>query len=101
MNKIDRLIARAVLFFFTLCLAVIVRGQFSLGGFGNFGGFSLDAPLTSARDPRQNPGPVVFPPSPPDNGETSGVVVGASGFGFVPPSVPRFRSFYGFTDLLM
>lgn len=31
-------------------------------------------------------GPVVFPPSPPDAiEESSGVVVGASGFGFVPP----------------
>lgn len=32
-------------------------------------------------------GPVVFPQSPPDAPEeSSGVVVGASGFGFVPPS---------------
>ncbi|KAH8292345.1 hypothetical protein KR054_008604 [Drosophila jambulina] len=31
-------------------------------------------------------GPVVFPPSPPDAvDESSGVVVGASGYGFVPP----------------
>lgn len=31
-------------------------------------------------------GPVLFPPSPPgDPSDTSGVVVGASGFGFVPP----------------
>lgn len=31
-------------------------------------------------------GPVVFPPSPPDAvDETSGVIVGASGYGFVPP----------------
>lgn len=31
-------------------------------------------------------GPVVFPPSPPgDPSQTSGVVVGASGYGFVPP----------------
>lgn len=32
-------------------------------------------------------GPVVFPQSPPDAPEeSSGVVVGASGFGFVPPN---------------
>ena len=31
-------------------------------------------------------GPVVFPPSPPDAiDESSGVIVGASGYGFVPP----------------
>lgn len=31
-------------------------------------------------------GPVVFPPSPPDAiEESSGVVIGGSGFGFVPP----------------
>ncbi|XP_045469061.1 uncharacterized protein LOC123676847 isoform X2 [Harmonia axyridis] len=75
---------KVVILFFVICLSAIVRGQFS--NFGQFGGFALDSALTSVRDPRQNPGPVVFPPSPPDNGETSGVVVGASGFGFVPPS---------------
>ncbi|XP_044741629.1 uncharacterized protein LOC123302650 [Chrysoperla carnea] len=37
------------------------------------------------RDPRQNRGPVVFPPAPPSSDETSGVIVGASGYGFVPP----------------
>lgn len=85
-------------FVVALCIAsfvVVVNGQFGFGGgFESFGGFSgfgggLDAPLTAARDPRQNPGPVVFPPAPPDNGETSGVIVGASGYGFVPPNGPR------------
>lgn len=33
-------------------------------------------------------GPVLFPPAPADSGMTSGVVVGASGFGFVPPNNP-------------
>ncbi|KAI5639868.1 hypothetical protein NE865_07597 [Phthorimaea operculella] len=52
----------------------------------------------AARDPR---GPVVFPPSPPgDPSQTSGVVVGASGYGFVPPSsqgpaLPRYF-YHGF-----
>ena len=32
-------------------------------------------------------GPVLFPPGPEsDSSETSGVIVGASGFGFVPPN---------------
>lgn len=35
------------------------------------------------------PGPVVFPPPPTDGPmESSGVVVGASGYGFVPPNTP-------------
>ncbi|XP_022919936.1 uncharacterized protein [Onthophagus taurus] len=53
----------------------------------------LDSSYRSARDPRQDRGPVVFPQAPSDNGETSGVVVGASGYGFVPPS-SNYRSFY-------
>uniref|UniRef100_A0A146KMK4 Uncharacterized protein n=2 Tax=Lygus hesperus TaxID=30085 RepID=A0A146KMK4_LYGHE len=36
------------------------------------------------RDPRQNRGPVTFPVTSPGS-ETSGVRVGASGYGFVPP----------------
>ncbi|XP_076252325.1 uncharacterized protein LOC143191291 isoform X2 [Rhynchophorus ferrugineus] len=78
--------------FVTLCIACLValaRAQFGFGFNALRAGFGLDSPLTSARDPRQNPGPVVFPPAPPDNGETSGVVVGASGYGFVPPNSPR------------
>ena len=32
-------------------------------------------------------GPVLFPPGPPPNNEdSSGVIVGASGYGFVPPN---------------
>lgn len=70
-------------------ILALVRSQ-RFGGFDffpayQFGG-GLDAPSQSVRDPRANTGPVVFPPAPPDNGETSGVVVGASGYGFVPPS---------------
>ncbi|XP_011313032.1 uncharacterized protein [Fopius arisanus] len=39
------------------------------------------------RDPRSNRGPVLFPVGPPGNpADTSGVIVGASGFGFVPPN---------------
>lgn len=67
----------------------VVRAQYGFGdGFNFYRGFGggLDAPLQPLRDPRENRGPVVFPPAPPDNGETSGVVVGASGYGFVPPN---------------
>ncbi|XP_008549471.1 uncharacterized protein LOC103572596 isoform X1 [Microplitis demolitor] len=43
--------------------------------------------VTPMRDPRSNTGPVVFPPGPPSERiESSGVIVGASGFGFVPPN---------------
>ncbi|KAG5870583.1 hypothetical protein JTB14_002291 [Gonioctena quinquepunctata] len=81
---------KAVVLAFIAYLATVVRAQYGFGGFGHFSGFGggLDAPLQATRDPRQNPGPVVFPPAPPDSGETSGVVVGASGYGFVPPQSP-------------
>ncbi|EDV92735.1 GH18664 [Drosophila grimshawi] len=75
-----------------LCLAFAAGQQYFLGQFPSRSRFAFD-PLALAqpsapqvRDPRQNRGPVVFPPSPPDAiEESSGVVVGASGFGFVPP----------------
>ncbi|XP_059046465.1 uncharacterized protein LOC131842048 [Achroia grisella] len=65
-----------------------------LTSFGSPNFNSLSA--AGARDPRANTGPVVFPPSPPgDPSQTSGVVVGASGYGFVPPgsqgrALPRY-----------
>ncbi|XP_014475525.1 PREDICTED: uncharacterized protein LOC106744901 [Dinoponera quadriceps] len=47
------------------------------------------------RDPRSNRGPVLFPPGPPPNSaDTSGVIVGASGYGFVPPSAGYITYFY-------
>ncbi|XP_068155638.1 uncharacterized protein [Drosophila tropicalis] len=75
-----------------LCLAFAAGQQYFLGQFPSRSRFAYD-PLALAqpsasqvRDPRQNRGPVVFPPSPPDAiEESSGVVVGASGYGFVPP----------------
>ncbi|XP_015511723.1 uncharacterized protein Wat [Neodiprion pinetum] len=43
------------------------------------------------RDPRSNRGPVVFPAGPPSpSDETSGVIVGASGYGFVPPGNQKY-----------
>ncbi|KAF7282909.1 hypothetical protein GWI33_001811 [Rhynchophorus ferrugineus] len=47
--------------FVTLCIACLValaRAQFGFGFNALRAGFGLDSPLTSARDPRQNPGPV-------------------------------------------
>ncbi|XP_022815141.1 uncharacterized protein LOC111348639 [Spodoptera litura] len=83
------------------CIAV-TSAQFShfdvdFSDFGtSFGGPTYNNFAAAARDPRANPGPVLFPPSPSgDPSQTSGVVVGASGYGFVPPgsqgpAIPRF-----------
>ncbi|KAB0802178.1 hypothetical protein PPYR_04364 [Photinus pyralis] len=70
----------------SLCLFLTLGKSQSFGGYGFHQAFAggLDASL-GLRDPRQNTGPVVFPPAPPDSGETSGVIPGASGYGFVPP----------------
>ncbi|CAO1429714.1 unnamed protein product [Diamesa hyperborea] len=84
-------------------LIALATAQFGVynGDFGGPSGFSAGFPsaaLTAgARDPRQNRGPVVFPQSPPDAPEeSSGVVVGASGFGFVPPNQQNFRRSFNF-----
>ncbi|XP_044574309.1 uncharacterized protein LOC6498909 isoform X2 [Drosophila ananassae] len=78
----------------SLFVAYAAGQQYFLGQFGpsrarfGFDPLTLAQPssATQVRDPRQNRGPVVFPPSPPDAvDESSGVVVGASGYGFVPP----------------
>lgn len=73
------------------CIAV-TSAQFShfdvdFSDFGtSFGGPTYNNFAAAARDPRANPGPVLFLPSPSgDPSQTSGVVVGASGYGFVPP----------------
>ncbi|CAF4835558.1 unnamed protein product [Pieris macdunnoughi] len=68
------------------CLA-LTSAQYNFGfGNGYIGSFGGGFTGLSARDPRANTGPVVFPPSPPgDPSQTSGVVPGASGFGFQPP----------------
>ncbi|XP_026732659.1 uncharacterized protein LOC113497337 [Trichoplusia ni] len=82
------------------CLA-LTSAQFRTFDYDFGFGSSYNAPAynsfaAAARDPRANTGPVLFPPSPSgDPTQTSGVVVGASGFGFVPPgsqgpAIPRF-----------
>ncbi|XP_037950407.1 uncharacterized protein LOC119681320 [Teleopsis dalmanni] len=83
----------SVLFTIVLTVALVAGQQFLLGQFpstvhSQFNYNTLDAVPqgSNVRDPRQNRGPVVFPPSPPNPlDESSGVVVGASGYGFVPP----------------
>ncbi|XP_067619322.1 uncharacterized protein [Eurosta solidaginis] len=72
-----------------MSLALVASQQF----FGFPSGFSFNplgaaGPLSpnSVRDARNDRGPVLFPPSPPNPlDESSGVIVGASGYGFVPP----------------
>ncbi|KAG6450688.1 hypothetical protein O3G_MSEX006714 [Manduca sexta] len=75
-----------------LCACVaLTSAQFN--HFGDFSDFATSfgsnynyLSSAAARDPRANTGPVLFPPSPAgDPSQTSGVVVGASGYGFVPP----------------
>ncbi|XP_026823005.1 uncharacterized protein LOC113561026 [Rhopalosiphum maidis] len=61
-----------------VCHLMVASAQF------NFGDFLSNVEQSSNRDPRENRGPVLFPATQPGS-ETSGVVVGASGFGFVPP----------------
>ncbi|KAL5241920.1 hypothetical protein ACI65C_009330 [Semiaphis heraclei] len=62
-----------------LCHLMIASAQFDFGDF-----LSNVEQQSGNRDPRENRGPVLFPVTQPGS-ETSGVVVGASGFGFVPP----------------
>ncbi|XP_014206537.1 uncharacterized protein LOC106638034 [Copidosoma floridanum] len=51
--------------------------------------------LSGGRDPRSNTGPIQFPPGPPGNpADTSGVIVGASGYGFVPPNSDFWAYFF-------
>uniref|UniRef100_A0A8D8YD64 Transmembrane protein n=1 Tax=Cacopsylla melanoneura TaxID=428564 RepID=A0A8D8YD64_9HEMI len=72
---------RQIMFFVCCCLyisLVLAQDEFYSDVFGGFGG------VGSARDARQNTGPVLFPPTRVDN-NNGGVVVGASGYGFVPP----------------
>ncbi|XP_001608077.2 uncharacterized protein LOC100120369 isoform X1 [Nasonia vitripennis] len=56
-------------------------------GFGPYLRQQQQQQPSNLRDPRSNTGPVLFPPGPPGNpADTSGVIVGASGYGFVPPN---------------
>uniref|UniRef100_A0A182TJQ6 Uncharacterized protein n=1 Tax=Anopheles melas TaxID=34690 RepID=A0A182TJQ6_9DIPT len=83
--------------FFALVLAVTaVAGQrFGFPHTSQFGLASLTGDFggPSAFGGQDLSGPVVFPPAPADAPvESSGVIVGASGYGFVPPNTPqKFR----------
>ncbi|XP_069696816.1 uncharacterized protein [Periplaneta americana] len=72
-----------------VCLAVVaglaVAQQGDYDHF--FGGPNPGSDPSIPSSGSQNTGPVLFPNSP-DGGETSGVIVGASGYGFVPPRNP-------------
>ncbi|XP_029673751.1 uncharacterized protein LOC115241918 [Formica exsecta] len=60
-----------------------------------FAGFNPYIQSAVMRDPRSNRGPILFPAGPPPNSaDTSGVIVGASGYGFVPPTAGYFTYFY-------
>ncbi|XP_076165978.1 worker-enriched antennal transcript isoform X1 [Ptiloglossa arizonensis] len=86
------LLQRILLGFVFAMLAVASAQDYSqlFAGFGPYLGQSV-----GMRDPRSNRGPVLFPPGPPPNSaDTSGVVAGASGYGFVPPNPAFYRYFY-------
>ncbi|CAH2210883.1 uncharacterized protein LOC120627550 [Pararge aegeria] len=90
---------------------LLAAAQYNNVGFGydnylatNFGAPGLGGLSAAAsRDPRANTGPVLFPPSPSaGSDQSSGVLIGGSGYGFQPPRsqgpvVPRYfyRGFYG------
>ncbi|XP_022184188.1 uncharacterized protein LOC111043519 isoform X2 [Nilaparvata lugens] len=63
-----------------ICIAALLS-MVSAQGLDYLGGYFSQA---LQRDQRANRGPVLFPTNPPGT-ETSGVRVGASGYGFVPP----------------
>ncbi|XP_011862703.1 PREDICTED: uncharacterized protein LOC105559203 [Vollenhovia emeryi] len=85
-----------VLVVFVIAVLAAVSAQDFRHFFAGFGPFGLQGSRSSVmRDPRSNRGPVLFPPGPPPNSaDTSGVIVGASGYGFVPPSAGYITYFY-------
>lgn len=73
--------------FMVLLVLVAAASLAAAQSFGDFfPGFSAPAQASpgGGRANTGNAGPILFPNTPPGS-ETSGVVVGASGFGFVPP----------------
>ncbi|TMW53557.1 hypothetical protein DOY81_001321, partial [Sarcophaga bullata] len=74
---------------FAICSSLaLVAGQLLFGQLSNrqINFNSIDYPQPAQEKEKYFFGPVVFPPSPPDAiDESSGVIVGASGYGFVPP----------------
>ncbi|XP_046740604.1 uncharacterized protein LOC124408012 [Diprion similis] len=77
----------------TVCFLAILAGVFAQRFHPQFDAdFASYFPMRSnLRDARSNRGPVVFPPGPQSGSdETSGVIVGASGYGFVPPGNQKY-----------
>ena len=84
---------RRILAAFVLLVLAVASAQDYSQLFAGFGPYLSQT--GGMRDPRSNRGPVLFPPGPPPNSaDTSGVVVGASGYGFVPPNSAFYRFFY-------
>ncbi|XP_058791118.1 uncharacterized protein LOC131664215 isoform X2 [Phymastichus coffea] len=81
---------------FVVIVAVVISLTQAQNYHQLFAGFGPYLQQSSGmRDPRSNTGPVVFPPSPTsDPNETSGVIVGASGYGFVPPNAAFWTYWY-------
>ncbi|XP_076240703.1 worker-enriched antennal transcript isoform X2 [Calliopsis andreniformis] len=74
-----------ILVSFVLLVLAMASGQDYSQLFAGFGPYLRQT--AGMRDPRSNRGPVLFPPGPaPNSADTSGVIVGASGYGFVPPN---------------
>ncbi|XP_066581559.1 uncharacterized protein [Prorops nasuta] len=83
----------AALVVFVLAILSSSSAQLYNQLFAGFGPYLRQS--ASMRDPRSNRGPVLFPPGPPPNSaETSGVIVGASGYGFVAPNTGLFTYYY-------
>ncbi|XP_015596220.1 uncharacterized protein LOC107268202 [Cephus cinctus] len=83
----------SIVFFIVAALASVYAQDYSqlFAGFGPY----LQQSNSGMRDPRSNTGPVLFPAGPPPNdADTSGVIVGASGFGFVPPNSGIYTFYY-------
>ncbi|XP_076240705.1 worker-enriched antennal transcript isoform X4 [Calliopsis andreniformis] len=76
---------QTILVSFVLLVLAMASGQDYSQLFAGFGPYLRQT--AGMRDPRSNRGPVLFPPGPaPNSADTSGVIVGASGYGFVPPN---------------
>ncbi|XP_020722553.1 uncharacterized protein LOC100644581 isoform X2 [Bombus terrestris] len=89
----QRLLPDTILVTLVLMSLAVASSQDYSQLFAGFGPYLRQSAVM--RDPRSNRGPVLFPPGPPPNSaDTSGVIVGASGYGFVPPNQAFYRYFY-------
>ncbi|XP_043686557.1 uncharacterized protein LOC122638017 [Vespula pensylvanica] len=78
---------------FLMAVLMGVRAQSYRQLYAGFGPYFQQS--AGLRDPRSNRGPILFPPGPePNRADTSGVIVGASGYGFVPPNTGFLGYYY-------